>query len=122
MGQKTDELVANKIVRENPDKPGFILFDVSFLIPVEAVEAGAFELFASHFGWAPTIVKSTPEEPIVTDADGQVVMIPNPITAPEAGSAGLKSYAKTILQDLFLKKGAITGRQAAQEAFNQLDI
>ena len=122
MGQKTDELVANKIVRENPDKPGSILFDVSFSIPVEAVEAGAFELFASHYGWAPTIVKSTPEEPIVTDADGQAVMIPNPITAPEAGSAGLKSYAKTILERLLLEQGAVLGRQKAQQEFNALDI
>jgi hypothetical protein len=122
MGQKTDELVANGIVRENLDKPGFILFDVSFSIPVEAVEAGAFELFASHYGWAPTIVKSTPEEPIVTDADGQAVMIPNPITAPEAGSAGLKAYTKNVLERLLLEQGAVLGRQKAQQEFNALDI
>lgn len=122
MGQKTDELIKDNIVKEDPDNPNAIIFDVSFSISKDAVEAGAFELFASYFGWAPTIVKSTPEQPIVLDENGKAVMVPNPVTAQEAGSAGLRGYAKAILRDLFLQQGAQAGRQKAQQDFDALDI
>ena len=122
MGQKVDNLIKDNIVKEDPNNPNAILFDVSFSISKEAVEAGAFELFASYFGWAPTIVKSTPEKPIVLDEDGKAVMIPNPMTAQEAGSVGLRSYATGILRDLFLKQGEQAGRQKAQQDFDALNV
>lgn len=122
MRPKTDKLIQDNIVKEDQDRIGSVLFDVSFSIPVAAVEAGAFELFASYFGWAPTIAKSTPEEPIVLDENGNVVMISNPITAQEAGSMGLRNYAKNILKNLFLKQGEQTGRQKAEQDFAALDL
>lgn len=118
---KVDELLTAGIVEQSKD-PEKVVYNVGFEIPKQAVEMGAFELFADYFGYRPIVNKlDEVGEPIIAE-DGQAVMIDNPVSVYEACTRGIKDYAKGILQEKFLKQGEITGRQQNQQILNNLDL
>ena len=53
MSQKVDKLLEDKIVEQDKEKSGRVVFNVPIYLPKGAVEAGGFEEFAGMFGWTP---------------------------------------------------------------------
>ena len=57
-----DELLVNGTLMQDPDNTDKVIYNVPVYMPKGSVDAGGFQLFASHFGWQPDAPDATPDE------------------------------------------------------------
>tara|TARA_R110002126_G_scaffold1871_8_gene11069 strand:- start:4008 stop:4349 length:342 start_codon:yes stop_codon:yes gene_type:complete len=111
---KTQYIIDNNIATQDPDNINNIIFNVPIIISKEAVNLGAFELVASDNGW-----RSTTD---TIDESGNMITVDNPLNLYNGCIKIIQDICKGKLLKVLLEDGARKGRQAAQEAFNQLGL
>ena len=98
---KSDELLNEGVVTQDPEREERVVFNVPIYIPKIAVDNGGFEAFASAYDQTPTILEKEVE-------------VANPESAQEKAVKVVWGFVGEVFRGQMLKQAEATAREQAK--------